>query len=598
MRNQSLSRHHVAIQNFHRARREAAVEALVARITGQSADLLSYGDVVEKLGMDGQSTLGVQQIPVAAIVGSVGRYEDFSRTFLPRAESDEQRWASVATAAKIVTDLPPIDVYRIGESYFVADGNHRVSIARRQGIDYIDAYVTEVRTRVPLPPGGRPDELIIAAEYAEFLAKTQLDRSRPDVDLRVSVPGQYGHLENHIEAHRFWIEKWDVIELTFEQAAARWYDDAYLPLVQAIREQGVLRYFPGRTETDFFIWLSRHRAELQKEIGAIISPDLAVARITPRVPGAPEGPQATSLSSRIRHRLGTLLAAEPAIAIPVSAWSDDRRLARYSEHLFANILWPVCLTNDGELTEADEAALNQAVLLAVEEDALLWAICYACHPMEREQEAEQVAGLQQTIKRRKQALEMPINFHVEHGDPVTRTLDLAFLFDLIVLSRSLQDGDSPAPSQAVRAILARMSAPGRTRRPLLIAGNQGSSTVIERLLLVFDGRTESEEALFIGAYLAEHWGVEIILLPVTGARKPAQEMTYAQDYLALHEIETKVLAPVAADTGALLSNATAQFCNLIILPMNTLNRLHHPADQPDNLTALLTDWPHPILIAG
>ena len=193
-------------EQFHRARRQAAVESLLARLSGQSTDLLSYDEVADKLRVSGQSPGGLRQIPVAAIVGSVGRYQDFTRTFLPRSQVDEERWVSVGAAAPVVGDLPPIEVYKIGDSYFVLDGNHRVSIARRQGVVYIDAYITEVRTRVPLPPGARPDDLIVAAEYAAFLEQTRLDVTRSGVDMRVSVPGQYRHLENHIEAFRYQLE--------------------------------------------------------------------------------------------------------------------------------------------------------------------------------------------------------------------------------------------------------------------------------------------------------------------------------------------------------------------------------------------------------
>ena len=101
------------------------------------------------------------------------------------------------------TGVPPIDVYQIGDSYFVMDGNHRVSVARQMGATYIEAYVTECRTRVPLSPDDDPNDLIVKAEYADFLENTKLDQIRPEVDLQVTTPGQYWELETHIEAHRF-----------------------------------------------------------------------------------------------------------------------------------------------------------------------------------------------------------------------------------------------------------------------------------------------------------------------------------------------------------------------------------------------------------
>jgi hypothetical protein len=45
--------------------------------------------------------------------------------------------------------LPPIEVYRVGNLHFVADGHHRVSIAHANNQTLIDAYVTEILTGVP-----------------------------------------------------------------------------------------------------------------------------------------------------------------------------------------------------------------------------------------------------------------------------------------------------------------------------------------------------------------------------------------------------------------------------------------------------------------
>jgi len=103
--------------------------------------------------------------------------------------------------------LPPIEVYQIGEVYFVQDGNHRVSVAYQLGARYIQAYVTEVQTRVPLTPDVQPVDLILMAEYADFLEGTRLDELRPGADLRTSIPGQYQALSEHIDVHRYYMGK-------------------------------------------------------------------------------------------------------------------------------------------------------------------------------------------------------------------------------------------------------------------------------------------------------------------------------------------------------------------------------------------------------
>ena len=179
-----------AVMDFQQARRTGALQEIVARLTGKSADLLSYEDVQQKLRLAGRSDRGLQEIPLDAIVGPVGRYPDFTRTFLPLNSRDEQRWASVKHVVDqlSIDALPPIEVYKIDQAYFVLDGHHRVSVARRHGLSTIHADVTEVRTKVPLAPDVTPDDLIIKAEYAGFLEATRLADLRPDVDLSVTVP--------------------------------------------------------------------------------------------------------------------------------------------------------------------------------------------------------------------------------------------------------------------------------------------------------------------------------------------------------------------------------------------------------------------------
>ena len=343
-----------AIKDFHRARLRAALERILARFTGRSADLLSYDEVAEQLQIVGRAEQGLRQIPVAAIVGSVGRYNDFSRTFLPRLKSDRERWVGVKTAVAHISELPAIDVYQIGDAYFVLDGNHRVSIARRDGLEFIDARVTEVRTRVPLSPDDQPDELLIKAEMAAFFNHTQVDKRWPEADFRVSVPGQYTHLENHLEVHRYFIEMAEDRELTDEEAVARWYTEAYQPMIQAIREQGVLRYFPGRTETDFYVWLARHRALLQHELGLEIKPEI-VARLAEQVRPSP--------SRSLYQQILDVVVPDKWQSQPrTNSWSEERLLARYSDHLLADILVP--LAADG-----DWVGLAQALLVAQREQA-------------------------------------------------------------------------------------------------------------------------------------------------------------------------------------------------------------------------------------
>ncbi|MCC7128963.1 MAG: universal stress protein, partial [Anaerolineae bacterium] len=110
------SRNYVeAVEDFRRARNQASLQGLLSRLTGESNQLLSYNKVRELLKVQGGlERRGVQDIPLDAIVGSVGRYTDFTRDFLPRHDVQQDRWARIHLAASGLAGLPPIDVYKIG----------------------------------------------------------------------------------------------------------------------------------------------------------------------------------------------------------------------------------------------------------------------------------------------------------------------------------------------------------------------------------------------------------------------------------------------------------------------------------------------------
>src|SRR5512141_3107294 len=113
----------LAIQDFQSAHLRAKLQGVLARITGRSNELLSYEEIASKLKLQGRSDKGLQTIPVDAIVGSVGRYTDFTRTFLPRRAEDQQRWANVKAIALdgAGVGLQPVEVYKVSEVYFVMD---------------------------------------------------------------------------------------------------------------------------------------------------------------------------------------------------------------------------------------------------------------------------------------------------------------------------------------------------------------------------------------------------------------------------------------------------------------------------------------------
>jgi hypothetical protein len=248
------------------------MQDILADLSGRSGNLLSFEQVQQRLHLDEPSEqLRLEEIPLDKIVGSVGRYRDFNRAFLPRAQIDPQRWARIDRMRRQAS-LPAIDVFQVGDVYFVRDGNHRVSVARTRGDETIWARVAEIPVRVPLGPETSPDDLILKAAYAEFLEKTSLDRSIPGQSIELTRADGYRSILQHIEVHQFYLGLRSRHYPTLSEAAADWYQAVYLPVVEHIRASGIMRRFPGRTEADLYLWIAENRAQLQMRYG---SADLA-----------------------------------------------------------------------------------------------------------------------------------------------------------------------------------------------------------------------------------------------------------------------------------------------------------------------------------
>lgn len=254
-------------QVYNVARRRAIIQQILAGISGRSNQLLSFNDVQQQLHLPPPAdAITVDEIPINMIVGSVGRYHDFDRAFLPRAHIDPDRWMRIERLHRQAS-LPPVDLFRVGEVYFVRDGHHRVSVARARGLKTIRARVVEIPVRVPLGPSTSPDDLILMSEYAEFLEKTALDRTRGEQHIELTRPGGYRQLLQHIEVHQFYMGLRSRHYPSLSEAAADWFSQVYLPTVVQIRDSGILGEFAGRTEADLYIWIAENQARLQMRYG-------------------------------------------------------------------------------------------------------------------------------------------------------------------------------------------------------------------------------------------------------------------------------------------------------------------------------------------
>lgn len=258
--------------DFERARQKAFLHDLVAVFARRQNDLIPYHEVRRRLSPERESYRGLQTVPIHAIVGSMDRFHDFDRAFLPRQRFTAGRWQNVDRAYYQDKHLPAIQLYKVGDVYFVKDGNHRVSVAREKGQEFIDAEVIEGHVRAPLYATMSADELLLQAEYAEFLRRTNLDRLQPDHDIRPTALGRYDEIWEQIQGHRDWLESIRHHPVSVDDAVADWYEYIYRPIVEVARERGVMERFPNRTEADIYLWVMRHRHELEQRSGRDIGP--------------------------------------------------------------------------------------------------------------------------------------------------------------------------------------------------------------------------------------------------------------------------------------------------------------------------------------
>jgi nucleotide-binding universal stress UspA family protein len=543
-----------ALRDFRMLRRRADIEALLARIRGKSADLLSYEDVRKKLRAGGGTDRGVQDIPLAAIVGSVDRYEDFSRSFLPRRDNDASRWVRVELATLSLQGLPPIEVYQIGQVYFVLDGNHRVSVARQLGATHIEAHVTEVKTKVPLSPDIQPDELIVKARLAEFLERTHLDELRPGADMNATAPGNYRILEEQIEVQQHILSQRLGRACSYQEAVCSWYDEVYLPVTQLIKDRGVLRHFPKRTPTDLYAWLGKHQADLAKTLEWAIHPEAAAMDLIHHFSSSPQ-----QILTRIGERILDAVTPDKLEGGPSPGeWRKEHLAVQYTEHLLANILMPV---NNKEISWQ---ALDQALKVARLEDGHLYGLHVVAS--QRQKESKEIHYLQTEFRRRCAAAGVAGELAVEVGGIARKICDRAHWTDLIVVGLSHPPANQPAArlSSGFSTLVRRCS------RPLLAV--PGVVSPLTKALLAYDGSLKANEALFLATYISGRWNIPlVVVMAVENDRTPLDLLARAEKYVEACGVQASFFEVPGPASQAILETAAKQEADFIIMGGYGLN---------------------------
>jgi hypothetical protein len=238
---------------YDRARRKKAVRRLArAMKLEDTQELLPLDVVTTRLRVFNQSYVGIRTIPIDRIIGTVDRSRDFDRSFLPRSGHVGQRWKRVEQAFP-EGDFPPIVVYEVDGAYFLVDGHHRVAIARQRGARSIDAEVTRLKTRFPLPEDADIAQVIHSEQQGMFLAESGLDRARPEAVIEFSRPQGYPELLELVKAHGYDLTAARGSAVPAEEVAAHWYDEVYLPAVEAIHREGLADLFPELTDGDLYL---------------------------------------------------------------------------------------------------------------------------------------------------------------------------------------------------------------------------------------------------------------------------------------------------------------------------------------------------------
>ncbi len=301
--------------DFRRARSKCLLRRAWGILSGHRTDLLPWEEVRDTLKLRRLIRRGIQTVPIAKIKGSVGRYKDFDDAFLPMNDGLSGRWRKINRAFHQDVNLPPVSLYKVGDAYFVLDGNHRVSVAREHGIRFIDADVQEAVTPVPVTADDIDiGTLATLGEYAEFLERTHLHLLRPNQDIRFSIGSGYARLLEHIAVHRYFMGLEQRRDVSEADAVTDWYDNLYLPVVKAIRKARILSEFPGRTEADLYLWIMDHWHFIKERGSCHVSPEQATIDYASRYGHKSLPRTARQIARQLAGALRAFLGHRPLIA--------------------------------------------------------------------------------------------------------------------------------------------------------------------------------------------------------------------------------------------------------------------------------------------
>jgi nucleotide-binding universal stress UspA family protein len=393
----------------------------------------------------------------------------------------------------------------------------------------------------------QPDDLIIKAEYKEFLEHTRLDELRPGMDLTVTVPGKYRFLEEQIARHYHRMEKAQKREPPLDEVVMDWYDTVYLPTAQIIQERGILRDFPDRTVTDAYVWLLQYRKDVERQLGWRINQEKSAIELIRQ-----HSPTSERMFSRLGEKLyDALTPTELGEGPAPGTWRKEILALRRDDRLFTNILVP--LSGDKE----SWCALAQAAEIARVEEGYLHGLHIV--PSESQRESQKALAAKTEFEARCQAMGIPGNLLIEVGDIPRKICDLARWTDLIVLHLINPPG---------KRAISRLKSPFRPiirRSPRPILAVPTMATTLDRALLAYDGSPKANEALFLSAYVARRPESSLTVVCVEDERVTSETLAFARGYLHRQGVQTKFVQKSGPVGETILQTAEEYRSNLIIM---------------------------------
>jgi hypothetical protein len=226
----------------------------------RKAELLELEEVERRLQPFARRYLGVRAVPLERVVGTEGRAAAFTREFEPRHSFSRDRLRSLREAFPD-GGFPPIVAVKLGDTYFVIDGHHRVGLARRHGGKMIDAEVTELIARVPLPPGADMMDVVLRELERVFLEESGLAEVRQGVRVAASRPFRYLELLENLQVHGYHLMREQDRVLGKAEIAADWHDRVYSPVVTAVERDRLGKDYRDVPDADLFLMLHQRRRE-------------------------------------------------------------------------------------------------------------------------------------------------------------------------------------------------------------------------------------------------------------------------------------------------------------------------------------------------